>query len=95
MGILAKEVVVGTFAVLYGVDEGTLAQTLSTAMTPLTAYAFMVFTLIYLPCIATVGVIKRELGSWRWALFATLWPMGLAYLSALVVVGAGHLLGFE
>jgi len=79
--------------VLYSVDEGTLAQTLSTAMTPLTAYAFMVFTLIYLPCIATVGVIKRELGSWRWALFATLWPMGLAYIMALAVVGAGHLLG--
>jgi ferrous iron transport protein B len=62
-GFLAKEIVVGTFGVLYGVEgEGAISQALIGAMTPLSAFAFMAFVLIYVPCLATIGVIRAEAG---------------------------------
>ena len=68
-GILAKEVVVGTFGVLFGVGEEGLTEVIRGHFTPLTAYAFMVMTLIYTPCVATVAVVRQETGSWRWTFF--------------------------
>ncbi|MDI7261961.1 MAG: ferrous iron transport protein B, partial [Thermodesulfobacteriota bacterium] len=59
-GILAKEVVVGTFGTLYGVEEAGLKEVILTHFTPLSAYAFMVMSLIYIPCIAAIATIKRE-----------------------------------
>jgi ferrous iron transport protein B len=63
-GILAKEVVVGTLGVLYGMDEAGLSQVIAQHWTPLSAYAFMVMTLIYVPCVAAIGAIRRETNSW-------------------------------
>ena len=89
-GFIAKEIVVGTLGVLYGVGEENLAQTIaaSGAFTPITAYAFMTFVLIYVPCLATIGVIKQEAG-WKWALFAVVYELVLAYAVALMIVGIG------
>ena len=58
---------------------------LSTDLTPLTAYCFLLFILIYFPCIATIAAIKNETGSWRWALVAAVYTTAVAWIvSALV-----------
>jgi ferrous iron transport protein B len=98
-GVVAKEIVVSTFGVLYGAGshagehDAGLQGAIQGAMTPLTAYGFMVFTLIYVPCLATVAVIKQETGSWKWTAFAVGYSIALAWLAAFVVVWGGRLLG--
>jgi ferrous iron transport protein B len=97
-GFIAKEIVVGTFATLFGLEERS--EDLSAALrsngvfTPLTGLAFMAFSLIYIPCIATVGVIYRETGSWKWTIFAVTYGLILAYVVALTIVTFGRLVGF-
>ncbi len=93
-GFIAKEIVVGTFATLFGLSES--AENLSSVLraegifTPLTGYAFMVFSLIYVPCIATIGVVYRETASWRWAAFTALYQLILAYAAAFSIVAIGE-----
>jgi ferrous iron transport protein B len=76
-GMVAKEVVVSTFAMLGA--HTTLV------FTPVTAYAFMIFTLLAAPCFAAIGAIRREMGSWKWTLIAIGYQTGLAYLMATLV----------
>ena len=90
-GIIAKEVVVGSLAMLYGAGEENLSSIVAHAFSPVSAYAFMAFSLIYLPCIATLAVIKQEIG-WKWALFAVTYEMILAYIVALIISIVGNLL---
>jgi len=92
-GFIAKEIVVGTMAILYGVGEKSLPATLASLhiFTPLTGYAFMLFVLVYVPCVATMATIRGELGS-RYMIFALTYELVLAYLLALTVVGFGHIL---
>ena len=92
-GVAAKEVVISTFGTLYGMGEATLTTILPTIFTPLSAYAFMVLTLIYTPCIATIAVIKRETGSWKWALFSVSYSLILGWLMAFIVYQGGLLIG--
>lgn len=92
-GILAKEAVVSTLGVLYAAGEGGLTNVLRTAFTPLSAYAFMIMSLIYIPCAATVAVIRRETGSWGWTLFAAGYTIILGWLVATLVYQGGRLLG--
>ena len=63
-------------------------------MAPVSAFAFMAFVLIYVPCLATIGVIRAEAGG-RWAAFAVAYEMILAYLVALLIVGVGKALGMS
>lgn len=98
-GFIAKEIVVGTYGTLYGLEEASeesqsLRAALHGTFTPLNAYAFMAFVLIYVPCVATVGVIKQETGSWKWTIFAVVYELVLAYVVALAIIGLGHLIGF-
>lgn len=76
-GLVAKEVVVSTFAVIS-------ANTVIT-FTAVTAYAFMIFTLLAAPCFAAIGAIKREMGGWRWTFIAIGYQTGLAYILAMLV----------
>lgn len=94
-GFIAKEIVVGTLGVIHGTGENTaaLAAKLQMTMTPLAAYAFMIVTLIYVPCIATVAAIKRETNSWRWTFFAVGYGLTLAWILATLVYQIGKLLG--
>lgn len=99
-GFVAKEVVVTTLGILYGFggEEVTeehpgLKATLQGAMTPLVAYAFMVCSLIYVPCLATVAVIRRETGSWKWTAFAVGYGLVLAWIVTFLVYRGGLLLG--
>ncbi len=90
-GILAKEVVVGTLGTLFGGEEG-LSQILPHYFTPLSAYAFMVMSLIYVPCIATIAVIKRET-NWKWTLLAIGYSLILGWIMAVLIFQIGNLLG--
>lgn len=91
-GFLAKEVVVSAMAIIYGVSESALTGTISAQFNPISAYTFMVFVLLYMPCLATVGAIKRETQSVKWTVFATVYPFVVAYIVALVVYYVGLLL---
>ena len=95
-GFVAKEVVVSTLGVLYNAGgEAQLGYSLrkSSSLTPLSAYAFLIFVLIYTPCLATVAVIRQETKSFKWTLFTILYEISLAWvLSFLIVKGGGLLL---
>lgn len=96
-GIGAKEIVVSTLGVLYGAGHGAggLGNALAQSFTPLTAYTFMVVSLIYMPCIATIAAIKRETNSWKWTLFAVGYSLVLAYLIGFAVYRIGMLVGLS
>lgn len=93
-GLIAKENIVGTFGVLYGFaevsEEGVeIWATLRESFTQLSAYSFLVFNLICIPCFASVGAIRREMGDAKWTLFAIGYQTGLAYILALIVYQLG------
>ena len=93
-GVGAKELVVSTLGVLY-TNEGDVENVnLSDRIpiTPLVALAYMLFVLIYFPCIATFAAIKQESGSWKWAIFAAGYTTGLAWLIAFTVFQIGSLI---
>ncbi|KYH38589.1 MAG: iron transporter [Candidatus Bathyarchaeota archaeon B23] len=98
-GFIAKEIVVGTFAIFFGLGEeagmGEIQRIIveEGIFTPLTGFAFMAFTLIYIPCVATVGIIYRETNSIKWTLFTVIYGLALAYLIALLIVTIGGLMG--
>ncbi|KUO64136.1 MAG: ferrous iron transporter B [Gracilibacter sp. BRH_c7a] len=92
-GLLAKEVIVGTLGVIYGVGEEGLAVTITQMWTPLAAYSFMVLTLLYVPCVATIGAIKRETNSWKWTGFTIGYTLALGWIVAFIVYQGGTLLG--
>ncbi|HEY5532238.1 MAG TPA: ferrous iron transporter B, partial [Candidatus Anoxymicrobiaceae bacterium] len=93
-GFVAKEIVVSTFgALLGGGSRATITTKLHTIFTPLTAYTFMAFTLLYTPCLATVAVIRKETGSWKWSAFAVGYSLVLAWLVAFFIYRVGLLLG--
>ena len=93
-GVGAKELVVSTLGVLYTNDpdasEASLAERIP--ITPLVAFCYMLFALIYFPCVATLAAIKQESGSWKWALFTACYTTALAWLVAFTVYQIGGLL---
>lgn len=93
-GLVAKEAVVSTMSVLYGAggDSAVLSGLLGTVFTPLSGYSFLVFTLLYMPCMSAFATIKREMGGWRWAVGAAAFQTALAYLTAMLVFRLGSLL---
>lgn len=92
-GVGAKELVVSTLGVLYAgdeeVDSANLAERLN--ITPLVAFGYMLFILIYFPCVATIAAIKQESGSWKWALFAATYTTVLAWIVSFIVFQIGKL----
>lgn len=98
-GVAAKEMVVGTLAVLNSVDQGgregrwRLQEALKKQYSALTAFAFMLFSLLYTPCLASAATMVRELKSWQWSLFGLLYPPLLAWTGAVGVFQIGKALG--
>ncbi len=88
-GFMAKESVVSTLTVLLG---ATSPAALSTMFSPFTAYVFLVFTLLYPPCVAAIGAVKSELGA-RYAVAVFAFQVTVAWIVAFVVHSAGILLG--
>ena len=92
-GFLAKEVVVGTMGAIFAVEEGILGGAIAAQLgwTPLVAFAFMVFCLLYVPCVAAIGVIRGETNSWKWAGFAALYTTVVAWIAATLIFQVGRL----
>ncbi len=81
-GFIAKEVVIGALAVIYGAGEQSLAGTIAAQYNWVQAYSFMLFVLIYTPCLSTIAVLRQESMSWRFTALAVLWPLFLAWLAS-------------
>jgi len=89
-GVIAKEAVVQTLAIIYAVGgTATLAVALTSSISPLSAFALMVFVLLYVPCLATIGAIRKETGSWKWTAFSIIYQFILAYGIAMSVIFIG------
>ncbi len=80
-GVGAKEIVASTIGVLGGLE----------GLTPLAAYCYLIFVLLYFPCIATIAAIRHETGSWRWACFAAVYTTVLAWIVSAVVYQLGSM----
>ena len=94
MGLIAKEVVVGAFGTLYGVGDEALGDVLMNVFTPLSAYSFMIFILLYMPCLAAMFTIKQETGSWKLTGLAAVGMCVIAWIVAFIIYQGGVLLGF-
>jgi ferrous iron transport protein B len=100
----AKEIVVSTMGVVYGIGElaketdkgegGSLKEAIrhDPNYNPLTIISFLIFVMLYSPCFATLAVIKRELGGWRWVFFSMIFSFSLASILAIMVYQLGKIL---
>lgn len=102
-GILAKEAVVSTMGILYGVAEisddaaqaaAQVHSTVGMSFTALSAYAFMIFSALYTPCMTALGTIKKEIGSWKWMFFSAGYTFVVAWVISWLVYQIGKVLGF-
>lgn len=92
-GITAKESVVSTLSVLTNAtSDAGLAAALQSIFTPVSAFAFLCFTVLYMPCVAAFAATKRELGSMKEALFTVLYQTGTAYIVALIIYQIGSMI---
>ena len=92
-GFTAKEAVVSTLAVLTGSSLNTLPQALGSLFTPFTAFVFLIFTLLYTPCVAAIAAVKREMGGAKGALTVVVAQCVIAWLVAFAVRCVGLLFG--
>ena len=87
-GLVAKEAVVSSLAMFYGfslsAQDTAIAAALSHTFTPRAAYAFLVFVLLYTPCVAAVSTMRRELNSRGWTAFAVAWQIAVAYVASFL-----------
>ena len=97
-GLAAKEVVVATFGTISGMEgdenTGRMNHVLHDLFTPLSAYAFMAFTLLYVPCIGTIGAIRHETNGYKWALTMCAITIVTAYIVSFLIYNVGLFLGF-
>lgn len=96
-GIIAKEAVVATLGMVYaGVEEGAkLIAAVQGAFTPLSAFAFMIMTLLYTPCAAVIGAVRKETNSRKWALFTAVYTFAVGWIAAVLVYQIGRLFGLS
>ena len=90
-GFLAKEVIVSSMAIIYASDEAGLVNIIQSHFTPLSAYSFMIFILLYIPCLSTVATIRKETYSIKWTVLAVAYPLITAYLLSFVFYQIGLL----
>ncbi len=83
-GFVAKEIVIGSLAVIYGSDGDQLVQLVSQQVGWIEAYSFMLFTLIYTPCLSTIATIRNESRSAAFTALAVVWPLSLAWVTSYV-----------
>ena len=95
-GLIAKEMVVSSLSMFYGFALTASSAQVAAAMTgftPLAAFSMLVFILLYVPCVAAVSTLAKEMNSLKWTLFSILWQIGVAYVAALIVHTIGLALG--
>ena len=96
-GLTAKEVVVATFGTLAGMEEDDtegITQLLHDTFTPLSAFSFMAFTLLYTPCFAAIGAVRKETNSYKWAATMCAITVVTAYVVSFLIFQVGGLAGF-
>lgn len=93
-GFVAKEIVVGSLAVIYGLDGTALTRHMAQQLDWVQAYSFMLFTLIYTPCLSTIATLKSESRDWRFTLGALAWSLGLAWLLSFAFYQTARALGY-
>jgi ferrous iron transport protein B len=81
-GFVAKEIVIGSLAVIYAKDGAALVSTLAQQINWVQAYSFMLFTLLYTPCLSTIATIRQEAKSASFTALALVWPLALAWLAS-------------
>jgi ferrous iron transport protein B len=105
-GVAAKEVIISTMGILYGIDEDISSQQSHVGFvvkdklksdpnySPLMALALMIFIMVYIPCLATLAMVKKELGSWKWPFLQACYTLLVAFIMAVGIFQMGSLLGF-
>jgi ferrous iron transport protein B len=95
-GFLAKEAIISTMNIIYFVpDNASLQGLLADFYTPLAAYSFMVFILLYIPCLATAATIYKETNSKKWTVFSMVYAFVIAYVLSLLIFQGGKLFGMN
>ena len=93
-GFVAKEIVIGSLAVIYGMEGAALSQHMAASLDWVQAYSFMLFTLIYTPCLSTVATLRNESKSWRFVAVSLAWSIGLAWLVSFIFYQTARALGY-
>jgi ferrous iron transport protein B len=93
-GFVAKEIVIGALAIIYGMEGSTLMNGLAMQIDWVQAYSFMLFTLIYTPCLATVATLRAESKSNWYALLTIAWPLTLAWVISVSFYQIARYLGY-
>ena len=93
-GFVAKEIVIGALAVIYGLQGDALMQLMAQHLDWVQGMSFMLFTLIYTPCLSTIATLKNESKSWGFALFSIAWSLGLAWVISFVFYQTARWLGY-
>ena len=91
-GLVAKEAVVSSLTLLTGAGSAGLSAALHNIMSPLGAYCYLVFILLYVPCIAATATIHRELGKARYTALVVAYQIGVAYLISFIIHTVGTLI---
>ena len=95
-GLVAKEMVVSSMSMFYGFSVTASCAAIAAALggtfqSPLAAYSFLVFVLLYVPCVAAVSTIRKEMNSTKWTLASIGWQLGAAWLGSFLVYQLGSL----
>ncbi|WNC30682.1 ferrous iron transport protein B [Thermosynechococcus sp. PKX82] len=94
VGFVAKEIVIGALAVIYHLSGTSLQQAIARDLTPLQAYSFMLFTLLYTPCLSTLATLWSESKRGQFTIFATLYALVMAWVVSGSVYQLGHWWGW-
>ena len=93
-GFVAKEIVIGSLAVIYGMEGAALTQHMAGSLDWVQAYSFMLFTLIYTPCLSTLATLKNESKSLRFVAVSLAWSLGLAWIASFAFYQTARALGY-
>ena len=83
-GFVAKEIVIGSLAVIYGQEGQLLVETITQNMNWIHAYSFMLFVLIYTPCVSTIATIRSETKSLWFTTLSVIWPLSVAWCVSFI-----------
>ncbi|MEJ5210043.1 MAG: ferrous iron transport protein B [Burkholderiales bacterium] len=93
-GFVAKEIVIGSLAVIYGLEGTALTQHMAQHLSWVQAYSFMLFTLVYTPCLSTIATLRSESRDWRFTLATVGWSLVLAWLLSFTFYQTARWLGY-
>ena len=93
-GFVAKEIVIGSLAVIYGMSGDALSGTLAAQLDWVQAYSFMLFTLVYTPCLSTIATLRNESQSNKFMWFSIAWSLALAWLLSFLFYQLARALGY-